>query len=298
MPRLVSHSLLLLTAFIWGITFVFQTTGMENIGPFGFTAFRFLAGSIAILPLAIMESRKTSLFRLVQEAPSEKNFLTIGIIGLGVLMFLGSILQQVSLGITSVANTAFLTTLYVPIVPLLGFFLFRRNINIFRWGAVGIFVIGSWLMSGASPQDAVIGDIMVVIGAVFWAIHIMLVGWLAQRTNAPFQLAFIQTFITMILSFIVFFPIETITLAGLLSAWPEIIFAGVMSTGLGFTLQLIAQQHCSNAAAAIILSLEGVFAAIAGWIILGQSMLFAAIIGAGLIFVAVLIVELTPEKQS
>ena len=126
----------------------------------------------------------------------------------------------------------------------------------------------------------------------------MLVGWLAQRTNAPFQLAFIQTFIPMILSFIVFFPIETITLAGLLSAWPEIIFAGVMSTGLGFTLQLIAQQHCSNAAAAIILSLEGVFAAIAGWIILGQSMLVAASIGASLIFIAGLIVGLTPEKQS
>jgi len=295
MSRQVAHGLLLLTSFVWGITFVFQTTGMETIGPFGFTTLKFLTGTITILPMAIWEYRRAPLQTIMLDSKDDRVMIMLGIINLGVLMFVGSALQQVSLGITSIANTAFLTTLYVPLVPILGLLMFRRNMRKLRWVAVAIFVVGSWLMSGASPSDAVIGDVMVIIGAFFWAGHIMLVGWMAQRTHAPFQLAFLQMLITTILSYGVFSFTETITLMDLSAVWPEILFAGIMSTGLGFTLQLIAQQHCSNAAAAILLSLEGVFAAISGWVLLGQSMLVSAMMGAGLIFVAVLIVELSPE---
>ena len=295
MSRQVAHGLLLLTSFVWGITFVFQTTGMETIGPFGFTSLKFLTGTITILPMAIWEYRRAPLQTIMLDSKDDRVMIMIGIINLGVLMFVGSALQQVSLGITSIANTAFLTTLYVPLVPILGLLMFRRNMRKLRWVAVAIFVVGSWLMSGASPSDAVIGDVMVIIGAFFWAGHIMLVGWLAQRTHAPFQLAFLQMLITTILSYGVFSFTETMTLMDLSAVWPEILFAGIMSTGLGFTLQLIAQQHCSNAAAAILLSLEGVFAAISGWVLLGQSMMVSAMMGAGLIFVAVLIVELSPE---
>ena len=295
MSRQVAHGLLLLTSFVWGITFVFQTTGMETIGPFGFTTLKFLTGTITILPMAIWEYRRAPLQTIMLDSKDDRVMIMIGIINLGVLMFVGSALQQVSLGITSIANTAFLTTLYVPLVPILGLLMFRRNMRKLRWVAVAIFVVGSWLMSGASPSDAVIGDVMVIIGAFFWAGHIMLVGWMAQRTHAPFQLAFLQMLITTILSYGVFSFTETMTLMDLSAVWPEILFAGIMSTGLGFTLQLIAQQHCSNAAAAILLSLEGVFAAISGWVLLGQSMMVSAMMGAGLIFVAVLIVELSPE---
>jgi len=295
MSRQVAHGLLLLTSFVWGITFVFQTTGMETIGPFGFTTLKFLTGTITILPMAIWEYRRAPLQTIMLDSKDDRVLIMIGIINLGVLMFVGSALQQVSLGITSIANTAFLTTLYVPLVPILGLLMFRRNMRKLRWVAVAIFVVGSWLMSGASPSDAVIGDVMVIIGAFFWAGHIMLVGWMAQRTHAPFQLAFLQMLITTILSYFVFSFTETMTLMDLSAVWPEILFAGIMSTGLGFTLQLIAQQHCSNAAAAILLSLEGVFAAISGWVLLGQSMMVSAMMGAGLIFVAVLIVELSPE---
>ena len=295
MSRQVAHGLLLLTSFVWGITFVFQTTGMETIGPFGFTTLKFLTGTITILPMAIWEYRRAPLQTIMLDSKDDRVMIMMGIINLGVLMFVGSALQQVSLGITSIANTAFLTTLYVPLVPILGLLMFRRNMRKLRWVAVAIFVVGSWLMSGASPSDAVIGDVMVIIGAFFWAGHIMLVGWMAQRTHAPFQLAFLQMLITTILSYGVFSFTETMTLMDLSAVWPEILFAGIMSTGLGFTLQLIAQQHCSNAAAAILLSLEGVFAAISGWVLLGQSMMVSAMMGAGLIFVAVLIVELSPE---
>ena len=295
MSRQVAHGLLLLTSFVWGITFVFQTTGMETIGPFGFTMLKFLTGTMTILPMAIWEYRRAPLQTIMLDSKDDRVMIMMGIINLGVLMFVGSALQQVSLGITSIANTAFLTTLYVPLVPILGLLMFRRNMRKLRWVAVAIFVVGSWLMSGASPSDAVIGDVMVIIGAFFWAGHIMLVGWMAQRTHAPFQLAFLQMLITTILSYGVFSFTETMTLMDLSAVWPEILFAGIMSTGLGFTLQLIAQQHCSNAAAAILLSLEGVFAAISGWVLLGQSMMVSAMMGAGLIFVAVLIVELSPE---
>jgi drug/metabolite transporter (DMT)-like permease len=295
MSRQVSHGLLLVTSFVWGITFVFQTTGMETIGPFGFTTLKFLTGTITILPMAIWEYQRSPIQSIVIASEEENTKIVIGIICLGLLMFIGSVLQQVSLGITSIANTAFLTTLYVPLVPILGLLLFRRNMRKLRWMAVAIFLVGSWLMSGASPSEAVIGDVIVIIGAFFWAGHIMLVGWMAQRTHAPFQLAFLQMLITTILSYVVFSFTETMTLMDLSAVWPEILFAGIMSTGLGFTFQLIAQQHCSNAAAAIILSLEGVFAALSGWVLLGQSMLISGMIGAGLIFIAVLIVELSPE---
>ena len=300
MKRIISHALLLITALIWGVTFVFQKTGMETLGPFGFSAFRFLAGSITILPLAIWEMRRTSLLAMTRQDSAsnphgDSKLILWGTLGLGTILFIGSVLQQVSLGITSVANTAFLTTLYVPLVPIIGFILFQRNINRWRWGAVGIFIIGSWLMTGVSPEEAVLGDMLVVLCAVFWAAHIMLVGWLAQRTAAPFQLAFIQTVMTTILCFIALFAVETFTWAGVYHVLPQILFAGVLSIGMGFTFQLIAQQHCSYAAAAIILSLEGVIAAFAGWIMLDQAMASIAIVGAGLIFIAVLVVELTPE---
>lgn len=299
MSRFVAHSLLMLTAFIWGITFIFQTTGMQDgLGPIAFNAFRFLASAFALLPFALIEARKNPLVSFIASPEAEsRRYFFWGILALGGSMFAGSILQQVSLGITSVANAAFLTTLYVPLVPLLALVMFGRNMVGWRWLAVAVFLAGSWMMSGASPKEAVAGDIIVVIGALFWAFHIMLVGGLVKRSSAPFQLALSQTLITMVLSFAILGLFETFTLEDVLNVWPELVFAGVMSTAFGFGLQLVAQQHCSNAAAAIILSLEGVIAAIAGWILLGQSMENSAILGAGFIFFAILLVELTPEYQ-
>lgn len=292
--RYFSHGLLILTAFVWGTTFVFQTTGMETLGPFGFTTVRFLTGTIALLPFAIWE-RKQGI-QIEQRVERHKSFPAL--VCLALFMAVGSLLQQVSLGITSVANTAFLTTLYVPLVPIFALFLFRRNISLIRWGAVVVFLIGSWLMTGVSPKEAVFGDTLVIIGAFFWAGHIMLVGWLVRETMAPFQLAFIQTLATALLSGAVLPFVETISIAAIIPALPEILYAGMLSTALGFTLQMIAQKRTSNAAAAILLSLEGVFAAFAGWLLIGQAMAMVAIFGAGLIFVAVILIEVSPEREN
>ena len=296
--KLLAHALLMTTALIWGVAFVFQTTGMETLGPFGFTFWRFLAGALVTLPLALWESRRISLRRQLRKEGRLNRPIFLGVMMLGLLMAVGSILQQISLGITSVANTAFLTTLYVPLVPLMGLLLFRTNITRPRWLAVLVFMLGSWLMSGASPSDAVIGDGLVVFGAFFWAGHIMLVGWCVRETAAPFQLAFAQTAITTMLCLMIMILTEPFSLAAMVPALPEIIFTGVFSIGLAFTFQLIAQRRASNAAAAIILSLEGVFAAIAGWMILGQSMAVSAMLGAGLILGAVLIIELTATTKT
>lgn len=288
--------MLMLTALIWGVTFVFQTTGMETLGPYGFTTVRFVIGALAILPVALWEHRRSSL--ITNFSASDGKVIIIATLGLGLLMGAGSILQQVSLGITSVANTAFLTTLYVPLVPIFGLILFRHNINRLRWGAVAVFMAGSLMMTGVSPAEAVMGDILVVIGALFWTGHIMLVGWLVRRTGTPFQLAFVQTVITAIMACGFMLPNESLSVAAIMPALDDLLFAGVLSTGLGFTLQLVAQRYASNAASAILLSLEGVFAAFAGWMMIGQSMAGVAIVGAGLIFCAVLIVELTPDSRA
>ncbi|MGC6484940.1 MAG: EamA family transporter, partial [Candidatus Puniceispirillales bacterium] len=134
--RLISHALLILTAFIWGTTFVFQTTGMETLGPFGFTTIRFIAGTLALLPFAFFEYRKSGT--VFSRLDHRKGLPALA--GLALFMAVGSLLQQVSLGITSVANTAFLTTLYVPLVPIFALVLFRRNISMIRWAAVAVFL--------------------------------------------------------------------------------------------------------------------------------------------------------------
>jgi drug/metabolite transporter (DMT)-like permease len=283
--------MLLLASVIWGTTFVFQTTGMETLGPVGFQTARFLAGTLALLPFALYERRRN----IHVENRLDRRRGVPALIGLALTMAIGSILQQIALGITSVANTAFLTTLYVLLVPIFGLLFFGRNIALIRWAAVAVFLVGSWLMTDASPKDAVAGDFLVLIGASLWAAHIMLVGWLVQKTSAPFQLAFIQTAATAALSGAALPFVETITLAAIIPALPEILYAGVLSTAFAFTLQLIAQKRTSNAAASILLSLEGVVAAFFGWILIGQTMAMVAIFGAGLIFIAVILIEVSPE---
>jgi drug/metabolite transporter (DMT)-like permease len=299
--RLFAHAMLAFTALIWGTTFVFQTTGMVDVGAMGFQFYRFLAGSIALLPLAILEYRKHGFFPKNDDASSNQlshKQLIWGSLGLGVFMFTGSALQQISLHTASVANVAYLTTLYVPLVPVFGLLLFGIHLPWSRWLAVAVFMIGSWLMTGADFSTITPGDWIVLLGSVFWAFHIMLVGALVIRREIPFQLAFLQTFITAILSLIVFVMIDTIDLSLAMAVLPDILFAGVLSIALGFTLQLIAQKNCSSSAAAIILSLEGMFAAFAGWILLDQGMTWMAIIGAGIIMIAILLVELSPARQS
>lgn len=293
--RYFAHALLMLTAFIWGVSFVFQTTGMRDLGAFGFQFYRFLAGAISLLPFAIIEYRRNPFWKEHKQISRQQ--VLWGGLGLGIFMFVGSSLQQIALHTTSVANAAYLTTLYVPLVPVFGLILFGIHLPWMRWMAVVVFMIGSWFMTGTDFQTITYGDWLVISSAIFWAFHIMLVGALVGLTKMPFQLAFVQTILTAILSLLIYVVIDQIDLMLAYAVLPDILFAGVLSIALGFTLQLIAQQNCSSSAAAILLSLEGVFAALAGWVLLEQDMTLLAIFGAGLIMIAILLVELTPARQ-
>ena len=292
MSRLTANILLCCAALVWGGTFVAQKTGMDTIGPMAFTASRYAMGAMFLLPLAFIESRKISLWDAIHGDRS----LTVGSLALGLLMFGGMALQQTALVFTSVANTAFLTALYVPLVPLIAALFLRRIVSLTIWAAVILSLLGSFLLSGTSASSAQLGDVLTTIGAFFWAGHILLTQSLMTKINAPFQFSLIQASVTAFCAAGAMLLFEMPSVADFLPAWRQIMFAGVVSVGIGFTLQLVAQRHTTAAAAALILSLESVFAAIFGWLLIDETLGLIAMTGCGFIFLAIIIAEVVPES--
>ncbi len=284
---------MLIAAFIWGTTFVAQTTGMETIGPMTFTSLRYLIGAITVLPFALLEIKKNNVFKYLKE---DFNLIYM-IAGLGILMFGGIALQQISLLYTKVANAAFLTALYVPLVPIILWVIKKNTINFNIWIAICLSVIGSWLLSGGANIQSQIADILVIIGAFFWAGHIILIGKITRVFKAPFQYAFYQSIICFCLAGVPMLLIEKPTFQNITPVLPEIVYAGFFSVGIAYTLQLIAQRNANTIVAAFILSLESIFAAIAGWFLLNQILTFYAILGCGFIFVSVLLADIFPIKM-
>ena len=287
LPRLVANCLMCITAMVWGATFIAQKTGMETIGPMGFTFGRYLIGAGVIIPLALYEARRINLL----ETLKKDRRLNFAAFGLGLMMFGGIGLQQTALLYTSVANAAFLTALYVPLVPLIAAFFLRRHVPMNIWPAVLLSMAGSYLLSGTSSLDAQFGDLLIIGGAIFWSGHILLIQYVLEKVAAPFQLSVYQSLVTALLAGVIMVPVESPQLADFLPMWPQLIFAGVMAVGIGYTLQLVAQRHTPAAAAAVILSLESVFAAIFGWWLLDEKLVIIAVIGCLLIFIAVIIAE-------
>jgi drug/metabolite transporter (DMT)-like permease len=288
----MAHLLMLIAALIWGTTFIAQTTGMETIGPFGFTGARYLIGALAVLPFAVYECRKCSLVKEMQK----DNLLLLQALGLGVMMFGGISLQQIALQYTLVANAAFLTTLYVPAVPLLIWLINRCVITRQIWLALGLCIGGSWLLSGSTSLLSQWGDFLVTIGALFWAGHIVLIGLVTKKIKAPFQLAFLQSILCVVFATPPTLLIETPLWTDFLPVLPELVYAGLFSVGIAYTLQLVAQGYASTTIAAFILSLESVFAAISGWLFLSQTLTISAITGCVMIFVAILIADVLPPQ--
>jgi drug/metabolite transporter (DMT)-like permease len=288
----MAHLLMLIAALIWGTTFIAQTTGMETIGPFGFTGARYLIGALAVLPFAVYECRKCSLLKEMQK----DNLLLLQALGLGVMMFGGISLQQTALQYTLVANAAFLTTLYVPAVPLLIWLINRSVITRQIWLALGLCIGGSWLLSGSTSLLNQWGDFLVTIGALFWAGHIVLIGLVTKKIKAPFQLAFLQSILCVVFATPPTLLIETPLWTDFLPVLPELVYAGLFSVGIAYTLQLVAQGYASTTIAAFILSLESVFAAISGWLFLSQTLTISAITGCVMIFVAILIADVLPPQ--
>lgn len=280
----------LLCTFIWGTTFIAQDTGMDDIGPFTFNAVRFFVGFLAILPLVFLFETKKYSFEFKKD---KKLLLRLTII-IGFSLFFGSALQQVALLYTDVANAAFFTIFYVPLVPIIVFIFRKKKIHWSVWPSVCLCLMGGYLLTNFFDATVRLGDSLVILGALFWSFHIIYTDIFIKKFNLPLTLGAAQTMIVALLSFIVGLIYEEFILKNILKEIIPILYAGVLSGGFAFVLQIYAQKNISPAPAAIIFSLEGVFATIAAWIILSQILEINNILGCIFILCGVLISQLVP----
>ena len=281
----------LITTFIWGTAFIAQDTGMDNIGPLTFNAARFFVGFFTILPFALIFERK-KIFTEIQL--NRKKFFKYLFI-MGISLFLGTSLQQAALQYTNVANAAFFTVFYVPLVPILLFLIYSQKVHWSIWPSITLCIYGVYLLSNFSDSEIMKGDALVILCSIFWALHIIFAGKFMETFDIPIFYAALQGLLVATLSFISAYIFEDIIISNILLESYSIIYAGVLSGGIAFTLQMFAQKNIEEAPAAIIYSLEGVFAAIAAWIILGQILNINNIVGCFLILIAVIFSQLAPS---
>ena len=293
----MSKSISLLSAlactFIWGTTFVAQDTGMDFIGPYLFNSVRFFVGFLVLLPFFLLFEKKN----LKKELINNQNFFFKYSLLIGLFLFLGSALQQISLQYTDIANAAFFTIFYVPMVPIIVFFLFRDKIHWSNWPSVILCVVGGYLLTNFYDATIRKGDTLVVLGAIFWALHIIYVGKVIKNFNLPIFIGLIQTLTVSILSLVGAILFEEINIDGIFKQTYQILYAGILSGGFAFVLQIYAQKNINPTPAAIIFSLEGVIATIAAWFLLSQILNLNNIIGCIFIVLGVLISQIVPELK-
>ena len=294
MSKSVSMICAIVTTFIWGTAFIAQDTGMDNIGPLTFNFSRFVVGFITILPIALIFEKK----KIVREISSNSKLFYKYLIFMGVSLFLGTFLQQASLQYTNIANAAFFTVFYVPLVPILLFFIYSSKVHWSIWPSIGLCVFGVYLLSDFSNSEVMLGDALVILCSLFWALHIIYAGKFMETFDIPVFYAALQALFVATLSLLFAYFFEEINLSNILLESSSIIYAGVFSGGIAFTLQMFAQKNIEEAPAAIIYSLEGVFAALAGWIILNQFLDLSNMIGCILILIAVIFSQLAPSSKN
>ena len=284
-----SELILLFAAVVWGFTFVAQKVGMDNIGPMAFNGIRFLLGSISLIPVMFIYKEKQ------KKKPSTLSDLFKAGIITGIVMFLAATTQQVGIVYTNAGNAGFITSFYVILVPVFGMLFFKQIIALNIWIAAVIALVGLYYLSMADGFYLVKGNMFVFSSAIFWAFQVLFAGYYAVRLNV-IKLAVIQFAITGLLSLIISFFTEDYGWQNINNAMIPILYGGLMSVGLAFTLQLIGQQKAKPALAAIILSLEAVFAAIGGWLILNEKFTLSEKTGAALILAAVVLAQISPKK--
>ncbi len=287
--KFFSLSCAILCSLIWGTAFVAQDMGMDFIGPYTFTSGRMFLGFLALLPFFfIFEFKKT--------LKSNLNIKTIlfYLLLLGFFLAGGNIFQQISLIYTDVANSAVFTVLYVIIVPVIAYFLFSKKIHQSVWPAAIMCLAGGLLLSELDNLDVRFGDSLVIIGAFFWAFHIVFISKFLKIFNFPITIATFQCFFGAIICLLPASAFEIISIQALLMESKELLYAGVLSSGIAFMLQVYSQQNLSPAPVAIIFSLEGVFGAIAAWIMLDQYLNQFKILGIIIILSAVIFSQLAP----
>jgi len=287
--RSQANLLLLAVALIWGSAFVAQAQAMAGVEPFTFTGVRFLLGMCIVAPLAWRDWRLVSRR---QGRPDRRDVL--GVLALGLLLTLGAVFQQIGITGTTVTNAGFLTALYVPLVPLISWLIMRVRPHWSLWPTSIGCLIGTWMLSGAGGLSIGVGDAWVIASSLFWALHVLFVGQVAERIAAPFLVACGQFLVCGVACLLWAAVSETITLDGLrLAAWP-IIYTGVVSVGIAYTGQVVGQRYAAAADAAIILSAETLFAALFGFLLMGDRLNAMGFAGCALIFVCILAVQMAP----
>ena len=287
MSRTTANFLLILVAMVWGGAFVAQNHGMDHMGPLMFTGVRFLMGALVVTPLVWRERRQ-----IVAERRKRTWRDTAQIAGLGVLLSLGANLQQIGIGGTSVTNAGFLTAVYVPLVPVLGWLLFRQLPHWSVWPGVLACLLGAYLLSGASGFDIGAGDLWVIAAAIPWAFHVLLVGRVADRLHAPYLVACGQFFICGLMALLWGLAVEPLDWDGIQAAAIPLAYAGFASVGFAYTAQVVAQRFAHATDAAIVLSSETLFAALCGYWWMGDRIGARGLLGCALIFISMMAVQL------
>lgn len=280
-----ANGLLLLTAAIWGGGFVAQRLGMAEIGPFTFNAIRFGIGGVLLLVYLRAQGK-------LRAEPGKLRGELLAGAAAGVLLFLGSYLQTAGMIYTTAGKAGFITGLYVVLVPLLGLF-WKQKTGLSTWAGALLAVAGLYLLSFAESAQVNIGDVLVMVGAFFWAGHVQLIGYLSRR-NDPLKISVYQFFAVTVMSLAAALLFEETTTQALRqSLWP-LLYGGIFSVGVAFTLQVVAQRDAHPAHAAIIFSLETVFAGLSGWLILGEQMAPRALAGCGLMLAGMILSQVGP----
>lgn len=284
--------LLLLTAVIWGCAFVAQRSGMRYVEPFTFNGLRFLLGACALIPLIIYRNHR---YGTQSAGPLffSPEFMKKGLL-IGVVLFCGASLQQIGMVYTTAGKGGFITGLYVILVPIIGLFLGHR-LGWSGWAAAILAISGMYLLSVTESLTIEPGDLWVLASAFFWATHVLILGWLSPQMDT-IKLACAQFFVCAVLSLTTAAITEPIALTGIRDGIIPILYGGLMSVGIAYTLQVVAQKDAPPAHASIILSLETVFAAISGWFLLGEVLSLRTLIGCGLMLSGMLLVQLWPAS--
>jgi drug/metabolite transporter (DMT)-like permease len=290
MSVLKSNILLLITAAIWGLAFVAQRVGMDYVGPFTFNGVRFFLGSLSLVPLIIYYRGDPREFRAEWKSAALPSILA------GSVLFVGGSLQQVGLVYTTAGKAAFITGLYVVLVPVIGIFL-RQATGKSTWLGCALAATGLYLLCVKESMTIQYGDMLQLIGAFFWAFHILIIGYYSRRVDV-LKLSCLQFLICAVLSMAIAVVTENIVWADIQAAYIPILYGGICSTGIAYTLQAVGQKNAPPAPAAIILSMETVFAAIGGYLLLDERMGGVEIMGCVLMLSGMLAAQIGNLRES
>ena len=290
--------LLFLTAFIWGVAFVAQSVGGDAVGCFTFNGVRSLIGALVLLPvISFLDKQKKK--ELGEEAfleqKGDKKTLIVGGICCGLMLCIASNFQQFGISFTTVGKAGFITAMYILIVPILGLFM-KKKVGMKVWLGVVLATIGLYMLCMTSEKLSLSkGDLLVLVCAGFFSLHILIIDYFSPKVDGV-RLSCIQFLVCGVISMVTAFIFETPNVTAILSGWLPILYAGVLSCGVAYTLQIVGQKNMDPTVASLILSLESVFSVLAGWIILNQKLSIRELSGCGLMFLAIILAQL-PEKR-